>query len=66
MSRICSDLQAGEFIYERPSSEEAASYTFKHALTQEVAYNSLLLERRRVLHERVGNAIETLYPTGAR
>ena len=39
-------------------------YTFKHALTQEVAYNSLLLERRRVLHERVGNAIETLYPTG--
>ena len=64
LSRICSDLQAGEFIYERPSSEEAASYTFKHALTQEVAYNSLLLERRRVLHERVGNAIETLYPTG--
>ena len=66
LSRICSDLQAGEFIYERPSSEEAASYTFKHALTQEVAYNSLLLERRRVLHERVGNAIETLYPASAR
>jgi class 3 adenylate cyclase/tetratricopeptide (TPR) repeat protein len=61
LSRICSDLQAGEFIYERPSSEEAA-YTFKHALTQEVAYNSVLLERRRVLHERVGNAIEALHP----
>jgi predicted ATPase len=62
LSRIFSDLQAGEFIYERPSSGEAASYTFKHALTQNVAYNSLLLERRRVLHERAGNAIEALYP----
>ena len=62
LSRICSDLQAGEFIYERPSSAEAA-YTFKHALTQEVAYNSVLLERRRVLHERVGNAIEALHAT---
>ena len=64
LSRIFSDLQAGEFIYERPSSAEAALYTFKHALTQEVAYNSLLLERRRVLHERVGEAIAALYPTG--
>ena len=36
LTRICSDLQAGEFIYERPSSGEVA-YTFKHALTQEVA-----------------------------
>ena len=62
LSRIFSDLQAGEFIYERPSSGEAASYTFKHALTQDVAYNSLLLERRRVLHERAGNAFEALYP----
>ena len=61
LTRICSDLQAGEFIYERPSGEVA--YTFKHALTQEVAYNSVLLERRRVLHERAGDAIETLYPT---
>ena len=64
LSRIFSDLQAAEFIYERPSSEEAESYTFKHALTQEVAYNSLLLERRKQLHERVGNAIEATYPTG--
>jgi class 3 adenylate cyclase len=61
LNRIFSDLQAGEFIYERPSSAEVA-YTFKHALTQEVAYNSVLLERRRVLHERVGSAIEALYP----
>jgi predicted ATPase len=36
-------------------------YTFKHALTQEVAYNSLLIERRRVLHERAAQAIESLF-----
>ena len=53
-------LQAGEFIYEQPSSGEA-EYTFKHALTQEVAYNSMLMERRRLLHERAGGAIEALF-----
>jgi tetratricopeptide (TPR) repeat protein len=35
--------------------------TFKHALTQEVAYNSVLMERRRLLHERTGEAIEALF-----
>jgi class 3 adenylate cyclase/tetratricopeptide (TPR) repeat protein len=53
-------LQAGEFIYEQPASREA-EYTFKHALTQEVAYNSVLMERPRLLHERTGQAIETLF-----
>ena len=53
-------LQAGEFIYERPALGEA-EYTFKHALTQEVAYNSVLMERRRLLHERTGEAIEALF-----
>ena len=53
-------LQAGEFIYEQPTSGEA-EYTFKHALTQEVAYNSMLMERRRLLHERTGEAIEALF-----
>ncbi|MBI3799484.1 MAG: AAA family ATPase, partial [Deltaproteobacteria bacterium] len=38
-------LQAAEFIYEQPAFPEV-EYTFKHALTQEVAYNSLLIERR--------------------
>ena len=37
-------------------------YTFKHALTQEVAYGSLLQERRRALHARIVEAIERLYP----
>src|SRR5262249_17331775 len=55
-------LQAAEFIYEQPAFPEV-EYTFKHALTQEVAYNSLLLERRKGLHERTAQAIEALYPT---
>ncbi len=54
------NLQAGEFLYERPAFAEV-EYVFKHALTQEVAYNSLLLERRVVLHERVAQALETLF-----
>ena len=54
------DLQAGEFIYEQPALGEA-EYTFKHVLTQEVAYNSVLIERRRLLHERTGEAIEALF-----
>jgi predicted ATPase len=55
-----SHLQAGEFIYEQPAFPEP-EYTFKHALTQEVAYGSLLVERRRPLHERTARAIEELY-----
>jgi class 3 adenylate cyclase/tetratricopeptide (TPR) repeat protein len=53
-------LQVGEFIYERPALGEA-EYTFKHVLAQEVAYSSVLMERRRVLHERTGEAIEALF-----
>jgi predicted ATPase len=36
-------------------------YIFKHALTQEVAYNSLLIERRKQLHEDAGQALETFF-----
>ncbi|MBV8056157.1 MAG: AAA family ATPase, partial [Deltaproteobacteria bacterium] len=57
---MLTDLQLGEFIYEQPSLG-ATEYTFKHALTQEVAYHSLLAEHRRALHERTARAIETLY-----
>jgi class 3 adenylate cyclase/predicted ATPase len=59
LSRGLSHLQAAEFIYERPAFPDP-EYTFKHALTQEVAYGSLLRERRSVLHERTGQAIEAL------
>jgi len=54
-------LQAAEFLYETRLFPEP-EYTFKHALTHEVAYGSLLLERRRVLHARVVEALETLVP----
>jgi class 3 adenylate cyclase/tetratricopeptide (TPR) repeat protein len=53
-------LQAGEFIHEQPALGETA-YTFKHVLTQEVAYNSMLIERRRLSHERTGEAIEEMF-----
>jgi tetratricopeptide (TPR) repeat protein len=54
------NLQGLEFIYEKSLFPEL-EYIFKHALTQEVAYNSLLFKRRKEIHERIGNAIEELY-----
>jgi len=54
------NLQHQEFIYEKSLFPEL-EYIFKHALTQEVAYNSLLLKRRKEIHERIGKAIEELY-----
>jgi class 3 adenylate cyclase/tetratricopeptide (TPR) repeat protein len=54
-------LQAAEFLYETSLFPEI-EYTFKHALTYEVAYGSLLQERRRALHARIVEAIEALYP----
>ena len=56
-----SNLQELEFIYEKSLFPEL-EYVFKHNLTQEVAYNSLLLKRRKEIHERIGRAIEELYP----
>src|SRR5262249_13508184 len=53
-------LQAAEFIYEASLFPEL-EYTFKHALTHEVAYGSLLQERRKTLHARVVPAIEQGY-----
>ncbi|MBM3226236.1 MAG: hypothetical protein FJZ47_20930 [Candidatus Tectomicrobia bacterium] len=52
-------LQAAEFLYETSLFPERA-YTFKHALTHEVAYEGLLHERRRVLHARIVAALEAL------
>jgi tetratricopeptide (TPR) repeat protein len=52
-------LQAAEFLYETRLFPER-EYTFKHALTHEVAYGSLLQERRRVLHARIVEALEAL------
>ncbi len=60
LQRLLAHLQAAEFIYEQPAFPESA-YIFKHALTQEVAHNAVLLERRRGLHERAAQAIEALF-----
>jgi transcriptional regulator with AAA-type ATPase domain/tetratricopeptide (TPR) repeat protein len=54
-------LQAAEFLYETrlfPDPE----YTFKHALTHEVTYGTLLQDRRKALHARIVGAIERAYP----
>ncbi|HEV8675909.1 MAG TPA: AAA family ATPase, partial [Methylomirabilota bacterium] len=61
LRRRITQLQAGEFLYETSLFPEL-EYTFKHALTHDVAYGSLLRERRRALHARILEAIETLYP----
>ena len=62
LNRLLNDLQLGEFIYEQPATGNI-EYIFKHALTQEVAYNSLLTERRKLLHERAAMAAEALFAT---
>ena len=59
LSRSLAHLQAAEFLYETSLFPEPA-YTFKHALTHEVAYGSLLHERRRILHARIVEALEAL------
>ena len=53
-------LQAGEFLYETSVFPEL-EYTFTHALTHDVAYGTLLNDRRRTLHGRIIAAIEELY-----
>jgi tetratricopeptide (TPR) repeat protein len=54
-------LQAAEFLYEARLFPDL-EYTFKHALTHEVTYGSLLQERRCALHRHIVDAIEALYP----
>jgi class 3 adenylate cyclase/tetratricopeptide (TPR) repeat protein len=53
-------LKALELIYEKPCFPELA-YMFTHALIQDVAYNSLLMQQRQELHRLIGRAIEELY-----
>jgi len=54
------ELKALEIVYEQGLLPEPA-YVFKHAVIQDVAYNSLLVQRRKELHRAVGYAIEDLY-----
>ena len=59
LHRSLAQLQGAEFLYETRLFPER-EYTFKHALTHEVAYGSLLQERRRALHARIVEALEGL------
>jgi class 3 adenylate cyclase/tetratricopeptide (TPR) repeat protein len=60
VDRMLSELQAADFIHEEPAIPDTR-YSFKHALTQEVAYNSVLSERRKTLHERIAERIEAIF-----
>ena len=53
------ELKRLEFLFERSGDEPV--YVFKHALTQDVAYATLLTSRRNALHEAAGGALEVLY-----
>ncbi|MGD9045735.1 MAG: adenylate/guanylate cyclase domain-containing protein, partial [Desulfobacterales bacterium] len=53
-------LKDSELLYERGIYPQS-SYVFKHALTQEVAYNSLLQKRKKEIHAAIGSAMEVLY-----
>jgi predicted ATPase len=58
-------LQAAEFLYETRLVPEVV-YTFKHALTQEVAYQSFLRRTRQQLHARIAEVLATHFPETAR
>ena len=60
LTPMLGNLQLGEFIYEQPAIGDV-EYSFKHALTLEVAYSSMLTERRKALHRRTAEAIESVY-----
>ena len=55
-----SALKDSELLYERGIFPQS-TYIFKHALTQDVVYDSILTRRRKQIHEEVGKAIENLY-----
>ncbi|MFQ5745340.1 MAG: AAA family ATPase, partial [Acidobacteriota bacterium] len=60
LDRCLDELQQVELIQERRRMPEL-EYIFKHTLVQEATYESILLDRRRQLHRRVGECIETLF-----
>lgn len=54
-------LKDSELVYEKGVYPNV-SYTYKHALTQEVVFKSIISSKRENLHKRIGQAIEALYP----
>jgi len=61
MTPHLSVLRDSELLYERGIFPQA-TYIFRHSLTQEVAYDSLLQKKKQEIHERIGQSIEELYP----
>jgi len=59
--QVLLNLQAGEFIFERPSLSEVR-YVFKHALVQDAAYHSLLKGKRQQLHQQIAQVLEERFP----
>jgi class 3 adenylate cyclase/tetratricopeptide (TPR) repeat protein len=55
-----SALKDSELLYERGIYPQS-TYIFKHALTQDVAYDSLLLKKRKEIHGQIGAVLEALY-----
>jgi len=61
-----------EFIQSREQQKrqkrwlKKAKYIFKHAITHDVAYDSMLFARARKLHQLAAEAIEALFPAGSR
>jgi hypothetical protein len=64
LDEMLSHLQNADFINEEPAFPDIR-YNFKHALTQEVAYNSLLTERRQLIHQQIAEAMEACYGNGS-
>jgi class 3 adenylate cyclase len=60
LERILADLQAAEFLHEK-SVAGGLVYVFKHSLTLDVAYNSMLIERRKSLHEKIAQVLESVH-----
>jgi predicted ATPase len=58
---LLQELKTLEIVYDLGLLPEPA-YIFKHAVIQDVAYHSLLIQRRKELHRAVGYALEELYP----
>lgn len=54
-----SQLKDAEHLYESGIYPQS-TYIFKHAVTQEIAYNSLLLKKRKIIHEKIGDSIERI------
>jgi predicted ATPase/class 3 adenylate cyclase len=62
LDNAVASLVQGEIVFPQRQATET-SYSFKHALMRDAAYDSLLRTRRQALHARIGNALEERFPS---